>query len=66
MIEGPMTPERWRKIEELYHSARERGPGVLEGTDPELRREVGTSAGAGFGRQDSGPAGGADCSKSSR
>jgi len=35
-----MTPERWRKIEELYHSARERGTAVLEGTDPELRREV--------------------------
>src|SRR5437773_12345138 len=35
-----MTPERWRQIEELYHSARERGPAVLEGTDPELRREV--------------------------
>src|SRR5437879_10290711 len=35
-----MTPERWRQIEELYHSARERGLAVLEGTDPELRREV--------------------------
>src|SRR5215471_9459168 len=35
-----MTPDRWRQIEELYHSARERGRGVLEGTDPELRREV--------------------------
>jgi dienelactone hydrolase len=35
-----MTPERWRQIEELYQSARERGPAVLEGTDPELRREV--------------------------
>jgi formylglycine-generating enzyme required for sulfatase activity/dienelactone hydrolase len=35
-----MTPERWRRIEALYHSARERGPGVLEGTDPELRRDV--------------------------
>ncbi|HKE29073.1 MAG TPA: serine/threonine-protein kinase [Bryobacteraceae bacterium] len=33
-------PERWREIEKLYHSARERGAGVLEGTDPELRREV--------------------------
>lgn len=35
-----MTPERWRQIEELYHSAREHGAGVLAGTDPELRREV--------------------------
>jgi formylglycine-generating enzyme required for sulfatase activity/tRNA A-37 threonylcarbamoyl transferase component Bud32/dienelactone hydrolase len=35
-----MTPERWRQIEELYHSARERGIGVLSGTDPDLRREV--------------------------
>ena len=35
-----MTPERWRKIEALYHSAREHGMSALEGTDPELRREV--------------------------
>src|ERR1035437_3926724 len=35
-----MTHERWRQIEELYHSARERGVGVLADTDPELRREV--------------------------
>src|SRR5579862_9638591 len=35
-----MTPDRWRQIEELYHSARERGVGVLAETDPELRREV--------------------------
>ncbi len=35
-----MTPDRWRQIEELYHSARERGVGVLSDTDPELRREV--------------------------
>ena len=35
-----MTPDRWRQIEELYHSARERGVGVLVDTDPELRREV--------------------------
>jgi predicted esterase len=35
-----MTPERWREIERLYHSAREHGPGVLAETDPELRREV--------------------------
>ena len=35
-----MTPEHWRQIEELYHSAREHGRGVLADTDPELRREV--------------------------
>src|SRR5690349_13068746 len=35
-----MTRERWCQIEELYHSVRERGPAVLGGTDPELRREV--------------------------
>jgi dienelactone hydrolase len=35
-----MTPDRWRQIEELYHSARERGVGVLVDTDPDLRREV--------------------------
>jgi dienelactone hydrolase len=35
-----MTPGRWREIEKLYHSAREHGPAVLDGTDPELRREV--------------------------
>jgi serine/threonine-protein kinase len=35
-----MTPERWREIERLYHSARDRGLAVLSGTDPELRREV--------------------------
>ena len=35
-----MTPERWREIERLYHSAREGGLAVLSGTDPELRREV--------------------------
>ena len=35
-----MTPERWRQIEELYHSARERGAAALAGTDPELRRQV--------------------------
>ncbi len=37
---GGMTPERWQKIEKLYHSAREHGLAVLEGTDPDLRREV--------------------------
>jgi eukaryotic-like serine/threonine-protein kinase len=35
-----MTPEHWRDIERLYHSARESGLAVLSGTDPELRREV--------------------------
>src|SRR4051794_40039840 len=35
-----MTPERWRDIERLYHSAREGGLAVLSGTDPELRLEV--------------------------
>jgi len=35
-----MDPIRWQRIEELYHAARECGPAVLEGTDPDLRREV--------------------------
>ena len=35
-----MNPERWRKIEELYHSARERGARVLIDADPDLRLEV--------------------------
>ena len=35
-----MMKERWQQIEELYHAARERGRGVLEGTDPSLRQEV--------------------------
>ncbi len=35
-----MTPDRWRQVEDLYHSAREQGVGVLAETDPELRREV--------------------------
>ena len=35
-----MTPDRWRQIEELYQSARDRGVAVLKGSDPELRREV--------------------------
>ena len=35
-----MNPERWRQIETLYHSARQHGLAVLEGTDPDLRREV--------------------------
>ena len=37
---GTMTPERWKQVEALYHSARERGVGVLSDTDPDLRREV--------------------------
>src|SRR5579871_6431495 len=35
-----MSSEQLRQIEELYHSARERGAAVLTGADPELRREV--------------------------
>src|SRR4051812_1251243 len=35
-----MSPERLRQIEELYHSARERGAAVLMDADPELRHEV--------------------------
>ncbi len=35
-----MSSERLRKIEELYHSAREEGTAVLLDADPELRREV--------------------------
>src|SRR6266571_3588379 len=39
-----MTPERWRQIEELYHSARERAladrAALLARADPGLRREV--------------------------
>jgi len=31
---------RWQQIEALYHAALERGRGVLDGADPELRREV--------------------------
>jgi hypothetical protein len=38
--EAGMTPQRWRRIEELYHSAREHGAGVLAGADPELQRDV--------------------------
>ena len=35
-----MDRERWRQIEELYHSARENGRGALAGVAPDLRREV--------------------------
>jgi serine/threonine protein kinase len=34
------TPDRWQQIEVLYHAALERGRGVLDDADPELRREV--------------------------
>ena len=36
----PMTPERWRQIEELFHSAREHGLAALADADPVLRYEV--------------------------
>lgn len=35
-----MTSQRWRQIEELYHSACENGLAVLDGVDPEIRGEV--------------------------
>ena len=39
-----MSPERFRRIEELYHAAREATPeeraALLAQSDPELRREV--------------------------
>src|SRR5215467_8044248 len=35
-----MTPERWRQMEHLYHSAREQGRAVLADVDFELRLEV--------------------------
>ena len=35
-----MSLQRWRQIEELYHSACEHGVAVLDGADPELRKEV--------------------------
>lgn len=35
-----MSSQRWRQIEELYHSACEHGVAVLDGADPEIRREV--------------------------
>src|SRR6266851_8493678 len=40
----PMTPERWRRVEELYHTALERAPrervALLAQADPDVRREV--------------------------
>src|SRR5581483_11065305 len=35
-----MSLQRWREIEELYHSVRESGEAVLAGADPELREKV--------------------------
>jgi eukaryotic-like serine/threonine-protein kinase len=35
-----LTPERWRQIEDLYHSVRERGREALAGADPALCSEV--------------------------
>lgn len=35
-----MTSERWRQIEELYHSAREHGRSALDGADPEIQAAV--------------------------
>src|SRR5580658_9295816 len=34
------TPERWQRIEALYHAALENGRDALAGADPELRHEV--------------------------
>ena len=35
-----MNSERWKLIEDLYHSARESGPEALAGVDPLIRKEV--------------------------
>lgn len=35
-----MDSQRWKLIEDLYHSARERGPEALAVCDPEIRQEV--------------------------
>lgn len=35
-----MSLQRWRQIEELYHSACDHGLAVLDGVDPEIRSEV--------------------------
>jgi Tol biopolymer transport system component len=35
-----LPTQRWRQIEELYHSACEHGLAVLDGADPEIRKEV--------------------------
>src|SRR5205814_2798112 len=39
-LSSGMTPERLRRIEELYHSARESGAAALSDADPELREAV--------------------------
>ncbi len=35
-----MSSQRWRQIEDLYHSACEHGVGVLDGVDPDIRKDV--------------------------
>jgi len=35
-----MSLQRWREVEELYHSARESGEAVLADADPELQEQV--------------------------
>jgi Tol biopolymer transport system component len=35
-----LSLQRWRQIEELYHSACDHGLAVLDGVDPEIRSEV--------------------------
>jgi eukaryotic-like serine/threonine-protein kinase len=35
-----LSSQRWRQIEELYHSACEHGAAVLDGVEPELRQQV--------------------------
>jgi serine/threonine protein kinase/roadblock/LC7 domain-containing protein len=35
-----LNSDRWRQIEELYHSARERGAPALAGVDPAIREQV--------------------------
>jgi Tol biopolymer transport system component len=35
-----LSSQRWQEIETLYHSACEHGTAVLDGADPEIRREV--------------------------
>ncbi len=43
-MQGEMTPERWRQIENLYYQAQElpsrERAALLEGTDPEIRSRV--------------------------
>ena len=35
-----MSSQRWRQIEDLYHSACEHGVAVLDGVDPDIRQQV--------------------------